>query len=70
MAQRIYLHNYEALPQPGFMKCQMCDYASLCEGIGYNDVDMNYVNEEFGEEYQVRDIDHLDEKVERPGDET
>ena len=69
-AQRIYLHNYEALPQPGFMKCQMCDYASLCEGIGYNDVDMDYVNEEFGEEYQVRDIDHLDEKVERPGDET
>lgn len=68
-AIKIRDHSYEALPQPGFMKCQMCDFASLCEAIGYDDVDLEYIEEEFGEEYQVRDIDHLDEKIERPGDE-
>lgn len=52
-------------PEPGFMKCQMCDYQTLCLQYGYEDIDLPALLNEFGEEFIVRDVDHLDEKVER-----
>lgn len=50
---------------PGYLKCQMCDYASLCLTYRDMEVDLPELLEEFAEEYEVRECDHLDEKVER-----
>lgn len=50
---------------PSYMSCQMCDYANICQMYGYNDLDLDTLKEEFVEEFEVRDCDHLDEKVER-----
>lgn len=50
---------------PGYMKCQMCDYASLCLTYRDQDVELPELLDEFAEEYEVRECDHLDEKVER-----
>lgn len=52
-------------PDPGFMKCQMCDFADLCMHYGYADIDKNELLEEFEGEFEVRDCDHLDEKAQR-----
>lgn len=55
----------DALPQPGYMKCQMCDYADLCMHYGYANINRDELTEEFDGEFIVRDHDHLDEKAER-----
>lgn len=52
-------------PEPGFMKCQMCDYRYICSDFGYDDKPLEELLSEFGEEFQVREVDHLEEKVER-----
>lgn len=52
-------------PEPGFMKCQMCDYADLCMHYGYKDIDKDELLREFEGEFEVRDCDHLDEKAQR-----
>lgn len=52
-------------PAPGFMKCSMCDYASICELVGTEPVDLERVLDEFGEEFEIRSVDHLDEKASR-----
>ena len=52
-------------PDPGFMKCQMCDYADLCMHYGYTDIAKDELLEEFEGEFEVRDCDHLDEKAQR-----
>lgn len=52
-------------PEPGMMKCQMCDYKSVCEHVGYCDVNLAEILDEFSEEFKVREGDHLDDKVER-----
>lgn len=59
----------DILPEPGFMKCQMCDYADLCMHYGYNDITLDDVKEEFEGEFEVRDVDHLEEKASRHNDE-
>ena len=59
----------DALPTPGFMKCQMCDYATLCMHYGYCDIEFNELKKEFDGEYEVREHDHLDEKAERTAEE-
>lgn len=56
-------------PDPGFMKCQMCDYADLCMHYGYADIDKNELLTEFEGEFEVRDCDHLDEKAQRHNEE-
>lgn len=56
-------------PDPGFMKCQMCDYADLCMHYGYADVSRDELLEEFEGAYEVRDCDHLDEKAHRHNEE-
>lgn len=57
-------------PDPGFMKCQMCDYADLCMHYGYADINKEELLAEFEGEFEVRDCDHLDEKAQRHNDET
>lgn len=53
------------LPEPGYMKCQMCDFSNICEHYGYTCFDLPSVLSEFEEEYAVRECDHLEEKQER-----
>lgn len=55
----------DILPEPGFMKCQMCDYATLCQHYGYCDIELSELKEEFEGEYEVREFDHLEEKAQR-----
>lgn len=57
------------VPEPGYMKCQMCDYADLCMHYGYADVSRDELLEEFEGAYEVRDCDHLDEKAHRHNEE-
>jgi len=57
--------NTTGEPEPGTMKCQMCDYASLCMFCGFNLKPVDDLVAEFEEEYEVRKVDHLEEKVER-----
>lgn len=52
-------------PEPGYMKCQMCDYADLCMHYGYADINKDELLSEFEGEFEVRDCDHLDEKAQR-----
>lgn len=67
-ANDILCKNYEVLPVPGFMKCQMCDYAALCDKYAYEDIELPELLEEFSEEFHVRACDHLDEKTNRQGE--
>lgn len=50
---------------PGYMSCSMCDYAAICQTYGYADLDKEAILDEFAEEFEVRECDHLDEKTER-----
>ena len=52
-------------PSPGSLKCQMCDYAPLCAFSGFHLESREEIVDEFEQEYEVREIDHLEEKVER-----
>lgn len=52
-------------PTPSYMGCQMCDYSDICEHIGFNLEDKEAIMDEFQEEFEVRTVDHLDEKSER-----
>ena len=54
---------------PGYLKCAMCDYANICAQYGDEDTDLELLLDDFAEEYQVRETDHLDEKMERMVDE-
>lgn len=55
----------EPCPEPSYMKCQMCDFANICEMYQDRELDEEALLEEFSEEFIKRDVDHLDEKVER-----
>ena len=65
-ATKIYLgqNNQEEI-SPGYMKCQMCDYATICLHYGYDDIDKEDLLQEFDGEFAVREADHLDEKTQR-----
>lgn len=54
--------NDPALPCPGYMKCQMCTYATICETYMYSTLDEKELLAEFQEEFQQRLNDHLDDK--------
>ena len=69
---RIAIHEgdpEDSLPTPGYMKCQMCDYADLCMHYGYADIQLDDLTKEFDGEFEVRDHDHLEEKTSRHVDE-
>lgn len=61
--------NENAVPQPDFMKCQMCDYVDLCMHYGYKNIDVQELLNEFDGEYKVREQDHLEDKTNRIIDE-
>lgn len=63
--QRLRRGEEEPELEPSYMGCQMCDYQAICQLYGYNDLDKSTVLEEFQEEFEVREVDHLDEKLER-----
>lgn len=67
--QHIASDGHTCNPDPGFMKCQMCDYADLCMHYGYADIDKDDLLGEFEGEFEVRDCDHLDEKAQRHNEE-
>lgn len=56
-------------PEPGYMKCNMCEFKEVCTQYRYVEPTLNDVLDEFGEELMVREFDHLDEKLERQGEE-
>lgn len=57
-----------ACPEPDYFKCQMCEFSEICETYMYGDLTKDEILKEFGELYQERELDHLDEKVERSTD--
>lgn len=61
--------EFDATPEPGYMKCQMCDYAPLCIKYGYAEPkDVNDIiatkDADGAELFEIRQTDHLDEKNE------
>lgn len=70
--KRIAIHEndpLDMLPQPGYMKCSMCDFADLCMHYGYANINLDALTKEFEDEFEVRDHDHLDEKAQRHNEE-
>lgn len=70
--KRIAIHEndpLDMLPQPGYMKCSMCDFADLCMHYGYENIQLDALTKEFDGEFEVRDHDHLDEKAQRHNEE-
>lgn len=70
--KRIAIHEndqLDMLPQPGYMKCSMCDFADLCMHYGYENINLDALTKEFDGEFEVRDHDHLDEKAQRHNEE-
>ena len=61
------LKKFNINPEPcaDFMSCQMCEYNTICETYGSRLPGQNEILQEFEGEFQVRECDHLDEKVER-----
>lgn len=55
-------------PEPSYLKCNMCDFRSVCEHYGYRAPAKQDILEEFAEEVEIREFDHLDEKVQRSGE--
>lgn len=55
-------------PEPGYMKCLLCDFRDACQHYGYQNPTRDEVLGEFSEEIEVREFDHLDEKVQRSGE--
>lgn len=65
---KVAMYTYDpedSLPTPGYMKCQMCDYADLCMHYGYANIQIDDLVKEFDGEFEVRDHDHLEEKTSR-----
>lgn len=55
-------------PEPGYLKCQLCDFKDACQHYGYLAPNADDILYEFEEELEVREFDHLDEKVQRSGE--
>lgn len=53
------------MPDPGQMKCTMCSFKTLCDEYAYTSPDLADILDEFQDEFEVRKVDHLDEKQER-----
>lgn len=60
-----YTQEELPLPDPGMMKCTMCNFKNLCEEYAYTTPGLSDVLTEFEEEFEERKIDHLDEKQEQ-----
>lgn len=54
---------YLYTPQPNFMGCKLCDFQTICQTYMYDDISEEQLLDEFQDEFEKRDKDHLDEKV-------
>ena len=52
-------------PTPNYFTCKLCNFKGICEKYMYANLDLNLIVEQFGDEFIVRDSDHLEEKQER-----
>lgn len=59
------VNNEEVYPSPSYFNCSLCDYKSICSTYMYASLNRGDIVREFGDEYKINDVDHLDEKVER-----
>lgn len=57
-----------ATPSPSYFHCSMCDFRGVCETYMYSTLSKEQILKEFSEELVEREVDHLDEKVERKAD--
>lgn len=55
-------------PEPNYFNCSMCDFQEICDTYNYRPLVRDRILENF-EDYQVREHDHLDEKLEVSVDE-
>lgn len=60
-------NNSYASPEPSYMNCSMCNFKTICSTYMYNNLNKKEVLDEFCEEFVEREEDHLEEKVERSG---
>lgn len=56
------MHEDAAIPCPGYMKCGMCTYQTICQKYMYSTLDEEEVLDEFQEEFKKRVEDHLNDK--------
>lgn len=63
--QEMVRANKFACPEPDYFKCQMCDFKEVCETYMYSDIPKAVLLDEWSEQFIEREVDHLDEKVER-----
>lgn len=56
--------NLFPAPQPSYFACQMCSFKGVCSTYMYNNINKTEILNEFEEELQERQMDHLDEKTE------
>lgn len=52
-------------PAPNVMNCKLCTFASVCKNFEYSYPSDDQVKDFMKEEFQVREVDHLDEKSTR-----
>lgn len=52
------------LPKPSYMQCSMCDFRKTCKEIMYSNISLGGMLSKYGEDFAVRQQDHLDEKAE------
>lgn len=53
--------NDVGMPCPSFMNCKLCSYSGICATYMYSTINLEELLEEFQEEFEVREVDHLDE---------
>lgn len=65
LTQSVY-SSYDPQPCADFMHCQMCEFNTICETYGTDELPVqDEILKEFELEFQERECDHLDEKIER-----
>lgn len=63
--QHVATSSEDVTPTPSYFSCSICAFRGVCETYMYRNVSKDEILKEFSEEFEERDIDHLDEKVER-----
>lgn len=63
----IIMSSFDKLPSPSpnVMNCKLCTFANDCVYFGYSDPQDYQVKDFMKEEFQVKEVDHLDEKSTR-----
>ena len=57
--------NSYACPEPDYFKCKMCEFSEVCETYMYSDIPKALLLDDWKDQFIEREVDHLDEKVER-----